>query len=54
MGAVWPDSGLEISMTESSSVESVDQANQGAVPHPDMRWYVVHAYSGMELSLIHI
>ena len=53
-------------MTESSSVESVDQANQGAVPHPDMRWYVVHAYSGMEkavernitervnLSLIHI
>ncbi|MEJ2802482.1 transcription antitermination protein nusG [Comamonas sp. BIGb0124] len=38
-------------MTESSSVESVDQANQGAVPHPDMRWYVVHAYSGMEKAV---
>ena len=32
-------------------MESVDQANQGAVPHPDMRWYVVHAYSGMEKAV---
>jgi transcriptional antiterminator NusG len=38
-------------MTENASVESVEPISQGAASHPDMRWYVVHAYSGMEKAV---
>lgn len=38
-------------MTDNSSVETTETTSQGAAPHPDMRWYVVHAYSGMEKAV---
>ncbi|KAF1019044.1 MAG: Transcription termination/antitermination protein NusG [Paracidovorax wautersii] len=37
--------------TDNSSVETTETTSQGAAPHPDMRWYVVHAYSGMEKAV---
>ncbi|MFT4192411.1 MAG: transcription termination/antitermination protein NusG [Comamonas sp.] len=38
-------------MTENASVESAEPGSQGAPSRPDMRWYVVHAYSGMEKAV---
>ncbi len=44
-------------MSESTTTTATgaDEAQQPAVPvkptHPDMHWYVVHAYSGMEKAV---
>jgi transcription termination/antitermination protein NusG len=32
-------------------VESAESAVQAAPANPDLRWYVVHAYSGMEKAV---
>ena len=46
MGTVRPDSGLETLMSD-----AVNPGRVGAVDHPDLKWNVVHAYSGMEKAV---
>ena len=41
-------------MTSVVDLTGVDASGGSASSNPDLRWYIVHAYSGMELSLIHI
>ena len=43
------DSGLEKIMTEEVQTPAVDML--AAPANPDLRWYVVHAYSGMEKAV---
>jgi transcription termination/antitermination protein NusG len=47
MAAVRPDSGLEEMMSE--TIET--PAGSATPANPDLRWYVVHAYSGMEKTV---
>jgi transcriptional antiterminator NusG len=52
MGVLRPDSGLEKIMTDIIDNTEADSAAVPSVPvNPDMRWYVVHAYSGMEKAV---
>jgi transcriptional antiterminator NusG len=40
-----------MSETETSAAEGQQPATPAKPKHPDMRWYVVHAYSGMEKAV---
>jgi transcriptional antiterminator NusG len=52
MGVLRPDSGLEKIMTDIIDNTEADSAAVPSAPvNPDMRWYVVHAYSGMEKAV---
>jgi transcription termination/antitermination protein NusG len=52
MGVLRPDSGLEKIMTDIIDNAAADAATtQPAYVNPDLRWYVVHAYSGMEKAV---
>jgi transcriptional antiterminator NusG len=49
MGVLRPDSGLEEIMTD--LIDSSAATEPAAPSNPDLRWYVVHAYSGMEKAV---
>jgi transcriptional antiterminator NusG len=49
MGVLRPDSGLEKIMTDLIDTSAVPAP--AAPANPDLRWYVVHAYSGMEKAV---
>jgi transcriptional antiterminator NusG len=52
MGVLRPDSGLEKIMTDIIDNAAADAAaTPSAYVNPDLRWYVVHAYSGMEKAV---
>jgi transcriptional antiterminator NusG len=52
MGVLRPDSGLEKIMTDIIDNTEADSAAAPSAPvNPDLRWYVVHAYSGMEKAV---
>jgi transcriptional antiterminator NusG len=52
MGVLRPDSGLEKIMTDIIDNAAADAAaTPPAYVNPDLRWYVVHAYSGMEKAV---
>jgi transcription termination/antitermination protein NusG len=42
---------MEEVMSEADNNQEVQAAVPAAPKHPDMRWYVVHAYSGMEKAV---
>jgi transcriptional antiterminator NusG len=50
MGVVRLDSGLEKIMTDILATPAADAVASTPV-NPDLRWYVVHAYSGMEKAV---
>lgn len=45
------DPGMEEIMTDDVLVPSVETTASAAPANPDLRWYVVHAYSGMEKAV---
>jgi transcriptional antiterminator NusG len=52
MGVLRPDSGLEKIMSDIIDNAAADAAaTPPASANPDLRWYVVHAYSGMEKAV---
>jgi transcription termination/antitermination protein NusG len=52
MGVLRPDFGLEKIMTDIIDNAAADAATTPpAYVNPDLRWYVVHAYSGMEKAV---
>jgi transcriptional antiterminator NusG len=51
MAVLRLDSGVEKMMTDDVLVPAVEAAASAAAVNPDLRWYVVHAYSGMEKAV---
>lgn len=51
MGAVRFDPGLEKLMTDAINTGAEEVAIAAQSINPDMRWYIVHAYSGMEKAV---
>ncbi len=58
MGVLRPDTGMEKMMSEVTGSAEIASENLAPVAsgfaksaHPDLRWYVVHAYSGMEKAV---
>jgi len=45
------DPGMEKMMTDDVLVPAAEATASAAVTNPDLRWYVVHAYSGMEKAV---
>lgn len=45
------DPGVEKMMTDDVLVPAAEATASDAVTNPDLRWYVVHAYSGMEKAV---
>ena len=53
MGPIRPGSGLEGLMTDAMQVAGLVGTPETLAPttNPDLRWYIVHAYSGMEKAV---
>jgi transcriptional antiterminator NusG len=51
MAVLRPDSWVEKIMTDVTEVLSAAETPAPAPVNPDLRWYVVHAYSGMEKAV---
>ena len=52
MGLVRLGTGLEKVMTTAEEITGADAPADTLVPtNPDLRWYIVHAYSGMEKAV---
>ncbi len=53
MGSIRPGSGLEGLMTDAMQVAGLVGTPETLAPttNPDLRWYIVHAYSGMEKAV---
>jgi transcriptional antiterminator NusG len=51
MAVLRLDPGMEEIMTDDMLVPAVEAAASAPAANPDLRWYVVHAYSGMEKAV---